>query len=486
MADDSLILAIDEGTGSTKCLLVDRAGRIVARGFAPLGETHPKPGWVEQDPMEIWACVQAAVRETLRDHDPARVVAVGLSVQRESVVAWNRRTGEPLSRVLSWRDLRSIDKCERLRTPAVEATVRAKSGLPLDPMFSALKASAILDDIDPDRKRAEAGELCLGTIDSWIMSRFTRDDAIEIGNASRTQLLNVFSGDWDDELLAVFGVPRAALPRVASSVGPFPVVKGLAPLPDGVPVLAAMGDSHSALFAHGAYEPGHIKATMGTGSSIMGLIARPEGIDSGLCLTIGWGFEKPAHAAEGNIRSCGQTLKWLSGLLGISPEELAALGETADNDGVTLVPAFTGLGAPWWDREAVGLISGLTLGVGRAQLARAALDSMVHQVADVVEAVARGGRELHELHVDGGPTRNDALMRNLADLIAVPVVRGDAAELSALGVAHMAGLKAGIWSWDDLRSMPRGRDVFTPRLSAGARTTAREVWRKAVARSRSR
>jgi len=484
MADDSLILAIDEGTGSTKCLLVNREGSIVARGFAPLGESHPRPGWVEQDPNEIWACVQTAVRDVLKNHDPARVVAVGLSVQRESVVAWDRRSGEPLSAVLSWQDLRSSAACERLRSPAVDAMVRAKSGLPLDPMFSALKASAILDTIDPDRKRAEAGELCLGTVDSWILSRFTRDDVIEIGNASRTQMLNVLTGDWDEELLALFRVPRAALSRVVSSVGPFPGIKGLAPLPDGVPVLAAMGDSHSALFAHGAHEPGHIKATMGTGSSIMGLIAKPDGIDPGLCLTIGWGFDKPAHAAEGNIRSCGQTLRWLSGLLGVSPEELAVLGEKADNDGVTLVPAFTGLGAPWWDRDAVGLICGLTLGVGREQLARAALDSMVHQVADVVEAVARGGQELRELHVDGGPTRNDALMRNLADLIDIPVVRGDAAELSALGVAHMAGLKAGIWTWDDLRNMPRARDVFTPSLSAEARKAARERWRKAVARSR--
>jgi glycerol kinase len=484
MADDSLILAIDEGTSSAKCLLVDTRGRVVARGSAPLGETHPQPGWVEQDPGEIWDCVRAAVRDVFKAHDPKKVVAVGLSVQRESVVMWDRVTRQALSPVLSWQDQRTAAVCEGMRTPLIDRMVRAKSGLPLDPMFSALKAMAILDAADPQRTRAKAGDMCIGTIDSWLLSRFTTDDVIEVGMASRTQMLNVLNADWDDELLSFFRIPRAALPRVVSSVGPFPSVKGLDPLPDGVPVFAAMGDSHSALFAHGAYTPGAVKATYGTGSSIMGLVAEPGELDPGLCLTIAWGLDKPAFAAEGNIRACGQTLRWLAGVLGMTPQELADLGAGADAQGVSLVPGFTGLGAPWWDRTAVGLITGLTLGVGRKELARAALDSMVHQVADVIDAVNRSGAPLAELYADGGPTRNDALMRMQADLLGRPVIRANDAELSALGVAHMAGLKAGVWSWDDLKALPRSHDTFTPALPPDARSKARDEWLRAVARAR--
>lgn len=484
MADDSLILAIDEGTSSAKCLLVDVHGAVVARASAPLGESHPRPGWVEQDPNEIWECVRSAVRDVFQAHDPKKVVAVGLSVQRESVVLWDRKTRQALSPVLSWQDQRTAAECERLRTPLLDTMVRAKSGLPLDPMFSALKAMSILDTLDPQRTRAKAGDFCIGTIDSWLLSHFTDDDVIEVGNASRTQMLNVLNADWDDELLDVFRVPRAALPRVVSSVGPFPSVKGLAPLPDGVPVFAAMGDSHAALFAHGAYTPGAVKATYGTGSSIMGLVAEPRQLDPGLCLTIGWGFDKPAFAAEGNIRACGQTLRWLAGVLGVTPQELADLGTDADALGVSVVPGFTGLGAPWWDRNAVGLITGLTLGVGRKELARAALDSMVQQVADVVEAVVRSGSPVTELYADGGPTRNDALMRMQADALGCSVVRANDAELSALGVAHMAGLKAGIWSWDDLRALPRGHDVFAPTMAPDVRAQRRQEWLRAVARAR--
>lgn len=484
MADDSLILAIDEGTSSAKCLLVDVHGAVVARGSAPLGESHPRPGWVEQDPGEIWDCVRAAVRDVFRAHDPKKVVAVGLSVQRESVVLWDRKTRQALSPVLSWQDQRTAATCEGMRSPHLDTLVREKSGLPLDPMFSALKAMSILDTLDLKRTKAAAGDYCIGTIDSWLLSHFTDDDVIEVGNASRTQMLNVLNADWDDELLDIFRIPRKALPRVVSSVGPFPSVKGLDPLPDGVPVFAAMGDSHAALFTHGAYTPGAVKATYGTGSSIMGLIAEPRELDPGLCLTIGWGFDKPAFAAEGNIRACGQTLRWLSGVLGMTPQELADLGSDADALGVSIVPGFTGLGAPWWDRNAVGLISGLTLGVGRKELARAALDSMVQQVADVVEAVVRSGSPVTELYADGGPTRNDALMRMQADALGCSVVRANDAELSALGVAHMAGLKAGVWSWDDLRALPRGHDVFQPTMVPPERMRRRSDWLRAVARAR--
>ena len=480
-----LILAIDQGTSSTKCLLLNTRGQIVARGSAPLGETYPQPGWVSQDALEIWESVKQAVRDCLAGQDPQAVAAVGLSTQRESYVAWQRSDGAPLGPVISWQDQRTTAVGEKRRSPHNETLVRERSGLPLDPMFSASKACWLLDSIDPQRTRAKAGEICLGTIDSWLLSRFGGEHVTEAGNASRTQLLNVRTVDWDPDLLALFDIPRAALPEVRPSTGPFPAVRGLAPLPDGVPVYAVMGDSHSALFAHGAFEPGEVKATLGTGSSVMGLVDRAETrADTGLCLTIAWQLEHTAYAAEGNIRSCGATLRWLAKLFGSTPERLAEEGAAVASNGVCVVPGFNGLGAPWWDGEAVGLISGLTLDTDRAVLARATLESMVHQVADVVEAIDQGFGRVTRLHVDGGPTRSDVLVQWLANFADRPVLRATQAELSALGVAHMAGLRAGLWTWDELRALNRNSDLFAPVLDPESRQQARGQWRQAVLRAR--
>lgn len=483
----NLVLAIDQGTSSTKCLLLNAAGHIVARGSAPLGETYPQPGWVSQDALEIWESVRLAVSNCLQGQDASAVAAVGLSTQRESYVAWQRSDGAPLGPVISWQDQRTIALCEARRNKDVETMVREASGLPLDPMFSASKACWLLDSIDPDRRRAKAGEICLGTIDSFLLSRFGGAHVTEAGNASRTQLLNVRSADWDQDLLTLFDIPRQALPEVMPSHGPFPAVRGLHPLPDGVPVLAVMGDSHSALFAHGAFEPGEVKATMGTGSSIMGLVDRAETrADTGLCLTIAWQLERVAYAAEGNVRSCGSTLRWLAKLFGSTPEALAEEGAAVSSKGVCVVPGFNGLGAPWWDGEAVGLISGVTLDTDRAVLARATLESMVHQVADVVEAIDRGFGRVTRLHTDGGPTRSNPLMQWLADFVDRPVLRATQAELSALGVAHMAAWQAGLWSWDELRALNRNNDLFDPRLPEAERKSARENWQHAVLRARLR
>jgi glycerol kinase len=478
-----LILAIDQGTSSTKALLVDAAGAVAARGTAPLGESHPRTGWVEQDPAAIWDSVRAAVAACLDGQDPHRVAAVGFSTQRESLLMWDRRTGAALSPLISWQDQRTGPVCEALRTPETEALVRRRSGLPLDPMFSAAKAKWLLDTLDPDRIRAKAGEICLGTIDAWLLSRFGGDAVTEAGNASRTQLLDVRRAVWDPELLALFRVPEAALPRVVSSTGPFPATRGLGPLPDGVPVKAVLGDSHAALFAHGAFVPGQIKATTGTGSSVMGLVDNADALDPGLCLTIAWSVGGPALAAEGNIRAAGSTLRWVADLLGLSTQDLADLAAKASSDGVFLVPGFNGLGAPWWDVNAVGLLAGFSLGTGRAAVARAALESIPHQIADVVEAIDRSVGRVHALHVDGGPTRNPVLMQLLADLAGCEVLRSDTAELSALGAAHLAGLGAGLWSWDDLKALPRAQDGFAPTMAADRRQAARNGWRQAVRRA---
>jgi len=487
------ILAIDQGTSATKSLLVDQQGAVVARGACPLTEQYPQPGWVEQDADEIFASVQTSVERCLAAVDAAgatyadRIAAVAFSTQRESLVLWERASGKAMSPVISWQDQRTAAMADQLRTPRNEALIRERSGLPLDPMFSALKAKWLLDRYDPSRALSRDRQLCLGTIDSWLMSRFSTDPAhhiIEVGNASRTQLLNVHEAAWDEQLLALFDVPLAVLPRIVHSVGPFPPVRGLAPVPDGTPVHAVMGDSHAALFAHGAYAPGQVKVTYGTGSSVMGLVASKDHLDPGVCLTIAWGITGPVYAAEGNIRSAGATLRWAANLLGVDVDELAALADTSTSNGAAIVPGFSGLGAPWWDRNARGLLSGITLDTGRGQLARAAFESVALQVADVVAAMDSSIGTLDCVYVDGGPTRNRGLLQLQADLLQRPVVRAMDAELSALGVAHLAGLQAGVWTWDDLAALQRQREPVAPLAAPAAMAPLKAAWFDALRRSR--
>jgi len=487
---DALLLAIDQGTSSTKCLLVDAKGEVVARGQAPVSLATPEPGWVEQDANEIWSSVRRAAAEAVDRGSAKRVVSVGLSTQRESCVIWDRRSGDALTPVLSWQDQRTEKICQRLREAGHGDLIRRKSGLPLDPMFSAAKARWLLDLLPSGQARARAAEICIGTIDAFILSRFRGEPVVEAGNASRTQLFNVTKGHWDEELLSIFGIPLAAMPAVASSMGPFPSARGLEPLPDGVPVGAVMADSHSALFAHGAFAPGPVKATHGTGSSIMGLLDRGttrdgETLGPGVCLTLAWAVEEPALAFEGNIRSAGSTLIWAAELLGVDTQELARIAATArDSRGVYVVPAFGGLGAPWWDASAIATVSGFTFGVTRAPFARAALDSIAHQIADVLDEVRASGAPVERLLVDGGPTRNDQLMQFEADMVNAPVERTDVAELSAMGVAHLAGVSAGLFTFDSLRRLDRGGQAFKPSLAPQARLREREAWARAVARSR--
>jgi glycerol kinase len=463
---------------------------VIARSQAPVSIATPQPGWVEQDAEQIWISVRRAVAGALEASPARKVAAIGLSTQRESCVIWNRRTGAPLTPVLSWQDQRTDRVCAHLLAAGHGPAIRRRSGLPLDPMFSAGKARWLLDRLPSGQARAAAGEICIGTIDSYLLSRFGGEAVIEAGNASRTQLFDVVNAHWDDELLSIFNIPHAALPRIVSSVGPFPAAKGLAPLPDEVPVRAVMADSHSALFAHGAYAPGPVKATHGTGASVMGLVDRAAVRDGdagapGVCLTLAWHIDAPTLAFEGNIRSAGSTLIWAAELLGVTAQELADIAaSTPDSRGVYLVPAFGGLGAPWWDSGAVATATGFTFGVTRAPFARAALDSIAHQIADVLDAVRASGAQVERLLVDGGPTRNDQLMQFEADMIGAPVERTPVAELSAMGVAHLAGVAAGLFSWDGLKRPDRGAQRFEPQKSAQARAAERRAWAAAVARAR--
>jgi glycerol kinase len=481
------VLAIDQGTSATKCVLVDAQGRMVAKAAAPLGETYPQPGWVEQDAEQIWLSVRHAVRDCLALVPDAQVAAVGLSTQRESALIWQRADGRAVTPLLSWQDQRTVVLRDRLATEGVEALVRARSGLPLDPMFSALKLCWLLDRIDPQRERAASGDWCMGTVDAYLLGRLGAGAVIEVGNASRTQLLDVHRGEWDDELLALFRVPRAALPQPVPSLGRYGEAGALHPALQGVPVRSVMADSHSALFAHGAYEPGQVKATMGTGSSVMGLTDGRSAPHPGLCLTIAWDAgHGPVQALEGNIRAAGSTLRWIAELFGLTAEEAAATAAASHSDGVCLVPGFNGLGAPWWDAHAVGLISGLTLNTGKGALLAAAVESIAHQVADVLEAMDSSVPGISHLLLDGGPSRNNHLRQTLSAYIGRPVVHCSDPELSALGVAHLAGLGAGLWDWAGMHDLPRAQAETDVMPDAGAVRAARQRWSHALAQSRLR
>lgn len=484
--DPGVILAVDQGTGSTKGIAVDSSGAVLAKARHPIGLGSPEPGWVEQDPEEILASVHDVIGR-LRAVAGRPVAAIGLSTQRESALAWDTATGAPLTPLIGWQDRRTTAAAARFG-PADAAEVRRISGLPLDPMFSALKFGWILDQLDPDRTRARAGSITLGTVDAWLMARLAGVRRIERGHASRTQLLDIGTGEWSEELLDRFAIPAAALPAVVPSDAPGATVV----TSDGnrAPITAVLGDSHAALFGHGGRAPGMVKATYGTGTSVIGLSARVQAAGprpSGIADTIAWDIAgRVSRAFEGNILATGATLVWLAGLLDVEPGELARLAEEAPDGGLDVVPAFAGLGAPWWDTSAVGLISGLTIGATRGQLARAAMESTVLQVDDVVRAAENAeGAHITEIHVDGGAAGNDWLMQRQADLSARTVIRPRGGNLSALGAAWLAGAAAGLWDWG---KAPWNSDpaVFRPAIGEPGRQARRRRWHDAVARSRLR
>jgi glycerol kinase len=486
------VLAIDQGTTNTKVLLVDEQGEVVARGSRPLEISFPQPGWVEADGRAIWQSVDGAVADGLARAGGGRPDAVAITNQRESVLVWDRQTGEPVGPCIIWQCRRTSALCDALRRHGAETLVRSKTGLTLDPLFSASKIRWLLDHTPNGHARASAGELAAGTVDSWVLWRLTAGavHACDRTNASRTGLCDLSSGEWDDELLSLFGVPRPLLPSIRPSSSIVGETAGGGPLPAGVPIAALIGDSHAALFGHAAFRPGAVKATYGTGTSLMTPTAARVDV-SGLSTTVAWSFaDRVQFALEGNITDSGSTIDWCSGLLGVgSPERVAELAAGArDNGGVYLVPAFAGLGAPHWDDRARGLITGLTRGVGQPEVARAAVESIALQIADVFDVMCpRSGSEATVLLADGGASRNDYVMQLQADILGAPVVRNTSADLSALGAAWLAGLAVGIWpSLAALEALPRRLERFEPRMAAGERSAIREGWREAVARARHR
>ncbi len=481
------ILAIDEGTTNAKACLVNEAGQVVRAASRSLAVSYPQPAWVEQDAWAIWQATREAAAEALAATAAADVAAVGISNQRESVLAWERATGAPLGPCITWQCHRSAPFCAALRQRGLEPLLVQRTGLTIDPMFSASKARWLLDQIADGTARAEAGEICIGTVDAWLLWNLTGGAgfACDVTNASRTQLFNLETLAWDEELLALFGIPRAALPTVRLSSAPYGHTLALEGIPAGLPIGALIGDSHAALFGHAGFAPGVVKATYGTGSSLMTPTAERVYSGSGLSASIAWGHERAMYALEGNIYVTGAAVQWLADLLGLSdPAQMETLA-AEDAGGVYFVPALVGLGAPYWREDARGLISGLTRGTTAAQVARATLESIAYQIRDVFEIMQReAGASLHVLMADGGPTRNRALMQFQADILGVPVLASQEEHVSAVGAAYLAGLTVGLWATrEELAALARPHVRYDPAMPAGRREALIAGWQDAIART---
>ncbi len=483
------ILSIDQGTTNTKALLIDSAGRVVGKASSPMTVTCPQPGWIEQDADDLWRSVQEVIAECLSSPECGDVAALAVTNQRESVVVWDRVTGRPAGPCVIWQCRRTAPFCAELRRRGLESAIRAKSGLGLDPLFSASKARWLIESVPDGRKRAAAGQLCMGTVDSWLLWNLTggATHACDTSNASRTQLMNLSRLEWDAELLEWFGVPGSILPAIRPSSGEFGVTAGKGKLPAGIPIEALIGDSHGALFAHAAFRPGATKATYGTGSSLMRRTPQIVKSRHGLSATVGW--STPVHteyAIEGNITLTGGAVQWAGEMLGLpDARAVAALAASvSSSEGVYMVPAMAGLGAPYWRDDARGMIAGLTRGSNAAHVARAAVDSVAYQVRDVFDAMAMDTAEQPDvLMADGGASQNDQLMQFQADILGKPVVRNLSTDLSAIGAAWLAGLAAGMWkSVDELDRIPRQEDRFEPKCGGREREQLYRGWRESVAR----
>ncbi len=493
MISRGLLLAIDQGTTNTKAVLVGADGRPVFVASAAVSVTHPRSDWVEQDPMALWASVEQAVAACVKAAGEQPIAAVGIANQRETVVAWDRGTGEPVGPAIVWQCRRSAEICARLEKSGVGEMIRMRTGLGIDPLFSASKMSWMLENISGLRERAEAGKICFGTVDSWLIWRLTggRVHVCDASNASRTQLLNLESGMWDKELLRIFRVPLRALPEVRDSSGLFGECVGITGL-DGVPILSALGDSHAALAAHGAHAQGTVKATYGTGSSVMTLLPKFGVAENGVSTTVAWRVKgQTQFALEGNVSMTGSAVRWVGEFLELAKptEDAVRLAATVkDSGGVYFVPAMVGLGAPHWDTEVRGALIGLGRDSKSGHMARAAIEAIAFQIRDVLEAMEMvAGHELSVLRADGGATRNDELMQFQADVLGRAVVRSETEELSALGAAWMAGLALGWWgSLGEFEALVREPIRFVPKMVTEERERRYRGWKDAVAKARYR
>ncbi len=487
------VLAIDQGTTGTRAIVYDRRGREVASAYEEFPQLFPRPGWVEHDPEAIWRSVQGTIQKALGRVGGAAVDAIGITNQRETTVLWDRRTGRPVSNAIVWQCRRTAGRCRELRRDrAAVSLIRRRTGLPVDPYFSATKLEWLLER-GGLRARAEDGRLAFGTADAWVLWNLTggRSHATDPTNASRTMLFDIGRRRWDPDLLGLFGVPAAILPEVRPSAGEFGRTVRLGRLPAGIPVTGVAGDQQAALFGQACFEPGSLKNTYGTGAFILLNTGRRRVASRrGLITTLACGPAGEAvFALEGSIFVAGAAVQWLRDQLGLlrASDESEALAEAVkDNAGVYFVPAFVGLGAPYWDAEARGTIVGLTRGADRRHLVRAALEAMAYATRDVLEAMAReSGLPVRELRVDGGAAANDFLCRFQAELLGLPVLRPRTVETTALGAAYLAGLGAGVWSGtDEIRRFWALGRRFRPAMTRARADSLYDGWRAAVRKAR--
>ena len=489
------VLAIDQGTTGSTALVLDRDGRVLGRATEEFTQHYPQPGWVEHDPEEIWrvslGVIDSALREaSLADGD---LRAVGITNQRETTVVWDRATGEPIHRAIVWQSRQTAEICQEIRENGLEPAITEKTGLVVDPYFSGSKVKWILDRYPEARPRAENGDLVFGTIDTWLLYKLTGGEvlATEPTNASRTLLYDIRSLAWDHDLLEIFGVPEAMLPEVKPSSGIFGTTVPAGEIPGGVPVSGIAGDQQAALFGQACWRPGMVKNTYGTGCFVVlhtgsELQKSSCGLLTTVCCDADGGA---AYALEGSVFTTGAAVQWLRdemGLIGSAVETEEVASKVHDTQGVYVVPAFAGLGAPYWDMDARGAIVGLTRGSGREQIIRATLDSIAYQTRDVVDAMnCDAATTVHQLRADGGAAANNLLMQFQADILGVPVVRPRLLETTAAGAAFLAGLGAGVWrdsgELEDVWSEDRR---FEPAMDPTERDRLYTGWRAAVERIR--
>ncbi len=487
-----LILAVDQGTTGTTALILDGEGRLRSRGYAPIPQHYPRPAWVEHDPLDLWQSVCVATGRAMESGNtaPGDLLAVGITNQRETTLLWDRSSGRPVCPAVVWQCRRTAPLCAALRAEGLEELARERTGLLLDPYFSGPKVKWLLDS-DPElRARAERGELAFGTVDSWLVWNLTRGSAhvTDASNASRTLMLNLDEVAWDPDMLEALSLPAGILPRVVASSGVVGETVAQGPFPAGLPISGMAGDQQAALFGQRCFVPGLAKNTYGTGCFLLvqagEACPRPR---KGILATIAWQIgDSTSYALEGSVFVAGAAVQWLRDELGIieSAAETDSLAHSvADTGGVTVVPAFVGLGAPYWEPDARGTIVGLTRGTSRAHLARAVLEAIAHQVADVLEAMDESERsDVQELRVDGGAAANDFLMQFQADLLGLPVIRPKLLETTAVGAAFLAGLGVGYYrSVEELADQQQPERVFRPGTAGEERLRWRDEWRRALA-----
>lgn len=482
-----MILALDQGTTGSKALLIDEDGRIVAERYREFTQHFPRPGWVEHDANEIWEVTIAVAAEAMAAGGLAGpdIKGIGITNQRETVVAWDRATGQPLARAIVWQDRRTSERCAELVAAGHQEAVRAKTGLTIDPYFSATKIEWMLANVDGLAARDPAS-LCFGTIDSWLAFKLTGRHVTDYSNAARTMLFDINTLDWDDELCALFGVDRRSLPEVLPSQGSFGVTERALLGGAAIPLAAMAGDQQAALFGQACLNPGLAKNTYGTGSFVLLNVGdQPPAPHDGLLSTVAWGaFGEVNYAFEASVFVAGAAVQWLRdglGLLELAGETERLAASLDGNDGVYFVPALTGLGSPHWDPDARGAIMGITRGTTRAHLARAALEAIAYQTVDAVRAMEAGaGLKLAELHADGGAVANRWLMQFQADVLGAPVVVPEVTQTTAYGAGLMAGVTGGLWTRDDVRGLWREAERFEPQMSESLRAGLLDEWSATV------